>query len=108
MLSQCNKLQDRFAVLDILDGNEEITPSADPVNVFRNNVGMNYLKYGAAYYPWIKTTLSFKIDYDSIVGGTFTKNGVAVGNIKALFNSDIVASIENIDTDIAAKSGLSA
>ena len=108
MLSQCNKLQDRFAVLDIVDGNEEITPSADPVNVFRNNVGMNYLKYGAAYYPWIKTTLSFKIDYDSIVGGTFTKNGVAVGNIKALFNSDIVASIENIDTDIAAKSGLSA
>lgn len=107
MLSQCNKLQDRFAVLDVVDGNEEITPSNDPVTDFRNNVGMNYLKYGAAYYPWIKTTLSFKIDYDSIVGGSFTKGGVAVGNIKALFNADVVASIENIDADIAGKSGLS-
>ena len=107
MLAQCNKLQDRFAVLDIVDGNEEITPSNDPVGGFRNNVGMNYLKYGATYYPWIKTTLSFKIDYDAIVGGTFTKSGAPVVDITALFNADVVASIDNIDTDIAAKSGLS-
>jgi uncharacterized protein len=108
MLAQCNKLQDRFAVLDIVDGDEEITPSADPVSDFRNNVGMNFLKYGAAYYPWIKTTLPFKIDYDAIVNGDFTQNGSPVGDIKSLFNNEIVDSIDNIDIDIATKSGLTA
>ena len=108
MLAQCNKLQDRFAVLDLVDGGKEITPTTDPVSIFRDNVGMNFLKYGAAYYPWIKTTLPFKIDYDSIVAGAFTQNGAAVADITALFNSNIVSAIENIDTDIAAKSALTA
>lgn len=106
MLTQCNKLQDRFAVLDLVDGDKEITPSTDPVTDFRNNVGMNYLKYGAAYYPWLKTTLSFKIDYDSIVGGTFTKAGSPVPDVKALFNSQIVSLIDTVSTDIAATAGL--
>ncbi len=104
MIAQCNKLQDRFAVLDIVDGDREITPSADPVSDFRNNVGMNFLKYGAAYYPWIKTTLPYKISYDAIVNGEYTQNGSSIGDIKSLFNSEIVDSIDNIDTDIAAKS----
>lgn len=106
MLAQCNKLQDRFAVLDIVEGDEETTPSVDPVSDFRNNVGMNFLKYGAAYYPWIKTTLPFKIDYDAIVGGTYTQGGATVADIKALFNAEIVESIDNNDADIATKSGL--
>ena len=108
MLAQCNKLQDRFAVLDIVDGEKEISPTTDPVGVFRDNVGMNFLKYGAAYYPWIKTTLPFKIDFDAIVGGTYTQNGGAVADINTLFNSDIVSCIESIDADIAAKSALTA
>lgn len=106
MLSQCNKLQDRFAVMDIVDGDKEITPSTDPVGDFRNNVGMNYLKYGAVYYPWLKTTLSFKINFDAIVAGTFTKSGSPVVDIKSLFNSEVVGTIDDIDTDIDAKSGI--
>ncbi len=106
MLAQCNKLQDRFAVLDLVDGNKEISPSVDPVADFRNNVGMNYLKYGAAYYPWLKTTLSFKIDYDAIVAGTFTKAGSPVPDVKALFNNQLVAQIDAIDADIETKTGL--
>lgn len=106
MLAQCNKLQDRFAVLDIVAGNEDITPTTDPVADFRNNVGMNFLKYGAAYYPWIRTTLPFIVDYETIVGGTYTKEGAAVANIKALFNSNLIGSIDNISTDIATQSTL--
>ncbi len=71
MLAQSNKLQDRFAVLDIVDGDEEITQSVDPVSDFRNNVGMNYLKYGAAYYPWIKPHCRLKsITMPSLVDPT--------------------------------------
>lgn len=106
MLSQCNKLQDRFAVLDIVEGDKEITPSTDPVADFRDNVGMNYLKYGAVYYPWLKTTLSFKINYDAVVAGDYTKEGSPLADVKTLFNADVLGSIENIDTDIAAKSGI--
>jgi len=108
MLAQCNKLQDRFAVLDIVGGNEEITPTTDPVADFRNNVGMNFLKYGAAYYPWIRTTLPFIINYETITGGTYTKEGVAIADIKALFNSNLIGNIDNISTDIATQSTLTA
>lgn len=108
LLAQCNKLQDRFAVLDIIDGDDEATPTDDPVANFRNFVGMNYLKYGAAYYPWIKTTLPFKIDYDAIVGGTFTKDGSPVSPVTSLFNTSVVASIANLDTDIGNKTAATA
>jgi len=107
MLAQCNKLQDRFAVLDLVGGQKEITPSDDPVAEFRNNVGMNYLKYGAAYYPWIKTTLPFKIDYDAILAGTFKKEGSNI-DVKTLFNSDVVGAIKNIDDDISSQQPLTA
>lgn len=106
MLAQCNKLQDRFAVMDIVAGDKEISPSTDPVGDFRSNVGMNYLKYGAAYYPWLKTTLPFLIDFNAIVAGTFTKDGAPVADVKSLFNTEIVASITQIDTDIAAKASI--
>lgn len=56
MLAQCNKLQDRFAILDV----EKTGAGANAdVNAFRTtNVGNNFLKYGAAYYPSLQTVLS--------------------------------------------------
>jgi hypothetical protein len=67
---------------------------------------MNNLKYGAVYYPWLKTTLPFKVDYNAIVGGTYTKGGSPVPDITALFNSGLVSSINSITADIAAESTL--
>lgn len=106
MLAQCNKLQDRFAILDLVDGYKETTPSNDPVAMFRDNVGMNFLKYGAAYHPWLRTTLPFKIDYDAITNGTYSKEGIAIPDITALFNTELVVAIEHIDSDINGKSAL--
>ena len=100
MLAQCNKLQDRFAVLDIVSFDEDGKPLNDPVTDFRNNVGMSHLKYGAAYYPWLKTTLPFRIDYSSVIGGSYTKSGAVVTDIKSLFNNEIIQSIDSIDADI--------
>ena len=107
MLAQSNKLQDCFALLDIVNGDKEITPSSNPVAVFRNYVGMNNLKYGAAYYPWIKTTLSFKLDYNAISEGKYTKEGGAITDIKTLFNSEITKNISDINNDIESVSSLS-
>jgi uncharacterized protein len=60
-LSQANKLQDRFCVFDLY--------KSDPTGTnFRNNVGINYLKYGSAYTPWLKVSLSKNISYKNIKG----------------------------------------
>ena len=59
-LLQCNTLKDRFAIFDIFDGATDLDSSRLDTN--RGYFGNNYLKYGAAYYPFIKTTMNFFIN----------------------------------------------
>jgi hypothetical protein len=54
-LIQCNTLQDRFCIFDVED------PGAD-VAQFRTDIGLNYLKYGAAYTPALETTLTYQYE----------------------------------------------
>ncbi len=54
-LAHCNKMQDRFAIFDLQ--HNTLLDALGDANAFRTNVGNNYLKYGAAYYPELKTTL---------------------------------------------------
>lgn len=58
LLSQCNKLQDRFALMDVFTDLND-TSAADAANFRNSEVGANYLKYGAAYYPELRTTLQY-------------------------------------------------
>ena len=60
VLLQCNALQDRFAIFDLLDGDKALDSSELASN--RLYFGNNYLKYGAAYYPFIKTTLNYYVN----------------------------------------------
>ena len=66
MLMQCNKLQDRVAVLDVFDGYKE-RADEDVVLNFRSGIGVNFLKYGAAYYPWLQSTLSTNFGFENII-----------------------------------------
>jgi uncharacterized protein len=54
-LLQCQTLKDRFAVFDIRDGGIALDTNAQDTN--RSHFGNNNLKYGAAYYPFLKTSL---------------------------------------------------
>lgn len=65
MLKQCNDMQDRVAILDVHGGFKN-RADEDIVLDFRNGVGVNYLKYGAAYYPWVQTTLSNGFGFENI------------------------------------------
>ncbi len=57
-LGQCGKLQDRFTIVDIKrNGTTE-----DPVVACRNQLSSDFLKYGAAYWPWLTTTLTHSYD----------------------------------------------
>jgi phage tail sheath protein FI len=61
MLRQCSHLQDRFAVLD--------TRLVDPLGVsFRDKIGVDSLRYGAAYTPWLKTPQACQVGYAGLRG----------------------------------------
>jgi phage tail sheath protein FI len=57
LLAHCNKMQNRFTILDVFDGFKERNSFNDCVKDFRDNVGTDYLNYGASYYPWVKTNV---------------------------------------------------
>lgn len=64
MVTQCNKLQDRFAIMDaaVLGG----TVNDDGIG-FRADVGIDYLKYGACYYPSVRTLLTLNYENSDVV-----------------------------------------
>lgn len=72
-IMQCTKLKDRFAIVDVIqtiDGR-----IADSKN-FRDNVKespSSNLKYAAAYYPYLNTNISYRID-DSTIDSKATES----------------------------------
>jgi hypothetical protein len=60
VLLQCNTLRDRFAIFDIHAGETDLDATGRSTN--RGYFGNNYLKYGAAYYPFVKTTMNFFVN----------------------------------------------
>lgn len=62
-LAQSMQLRDRFCILDVVVESDAATVSqrvAADVDVFRNNIGVDNLPYGAAYYPYMQTLLAWE------------------------------------------------
>lgn len=59
MLLHCGfATKSRFAILDVYNGDKERTyDESDIINKFREGVGSNFLQWGAAYYPFVQTTI---------------------------------------------------
>lgn len=91
VLMECENLKDRFMVADvkISDPSNEKYDKTD-IDNFRTGIGMGSLKYGAAYYPYLKVDLPREIHYRDIKDKV-KKLGVVV-NWKTDF-------IEATDTD---------
>jgi phage tail sheath protein FI len=66
-LKQCAKLGDRFTILDVIGG--QVKEFRDAPNLSAN------LKYGAAYHPYLKTSLNYAYDE---TGVSVTRAEVAV------------------------------
>ncbi|MBC6993246.1 phage tail sheath C-terminal domain-containing protein [Neolewinella lacunae] len=60
-LAQCGALQDRFTVCDCVETDTLGTN-------FRDEIGTNNLKYGAAYTPWLSVRLERGINYGMLRG----------------------------------------
>ncbi|WP_046007323.1 phage tail sheath family protein [Pseudoalteromonas rubra] len=72
MLLQAGEMQTAICLFDIIGGKapDPITYTQD-IEVFRNNTGSKGLKFGAAYYPFVGTTLmqTDEINYTNLCGG---------------------------------------
>ena len=70
MLAHCGqKMRNRFAVIDVYGGRSERThDDGDVINKFREGIGSNSLAWGAAYYPFVNTTVysPSEVDYTRI------------------------------------------
>ena len=56
MLLHCgDEMKNRFALLDVYGGDRALRDS--PVEDFRNALSSPFLAFGAAYYPWLNTTI---------------------------------------------------
>lgn len=61
-LAQCNLLKDRFCIMDIHHTGEGLVNSGQintAIGLFRAGITSSFLKYGAAYFPNLKTILKY-------------------------------------------------
>ncbi len=58
-LQHCGeKMKNRVTILDVWEGYKgRKDPDGDCIDNFRNALGINFLDFGIAYYPWINTTI---------------------------------------------------
>ncbi|MCK8521010.1 phage tail sheath subtilisin-like domain-containing protein [Aquimarina sp. D1M17] len=82
-LTQCQDLKDRFCIFDIQKDDEDVTS-------FRNGIGTNNLKYGAAYMPYLQTSLTYRYDEDDVlISGSSANEALQLeiaGAIRIVYN----------------------
>ncbi len=80
-MQQCADLGDRFIICDVKEKSHPTDPSGESASIFREKIGTSNLMYGAAYYPYLNTTLTHDTPDEGI-----TVFGIA--GVDALFNAD--------------------
>ncbi|WP_437901477.1 phage tail sheath family protein [Sorangium sp. So ce124] len=79
-LAQCGKLGDRFAIFDV---KKDAEPGKKDIDVFRDGIGTSDLAYGAAYYPYLQTSLSYAYADADVTIHEGAASGIALDTIKA-------------------------
>jgi uncharacterized protein len=97
-LAQCNELGDRVAILDLLETkpNNNLFDCKAGWQEFRDKIGINFLKYGAAYTPYLKTSLPKTIRYKDIKQA-LRKAGSSIELQKLTDDADVIKNIENLE-----------
>ena len=89
---------DRMTILD--------TRENDPKGItFRSKIGVNYLSYGAAYTPWLKTNLPKKVAFQDIAT-KIKRNGAGVTLQGLTADPAIQSQITDLGTAYADKTNI--
>ncbi|WP_378176282.1 phage tail sheath family protein [Aquimarina sp. SS2-1] len=98
-LTQCKDLQDRFTIIDPLYY-DATSPTDTNIKDLRDEISSDkdYIKYGAAYYPFLETILDYRIDEDKITIKHFNENDPQAQAVitENLANIDITSAVESI------------
>jgi phage tail sheath protein FI len=83
VLSHCGYvMKNRFAVLDVYGGyKDRKDPDGDVIEQFREGIGSNFLDYGAAYYPWVNTSI--------VQDNEISFLNLDIDNLKALLGEEL-------------------
>ena len=105
-LAQAAKLGDRFCLLDTRpnEKNEEGVVTVDfedKAQEFRNAIGVNNLKYGAAYGPYLRTNLEKNITYRDIKGKIKRLGGASVGLSGLTTESETLNALNILDNALS-------
>jgi phage tail sheath protein FI len=103
LLAHCAEMQSCFAILDLAKQTPNDSNS-DIVNAFRTKLNSTCLNYGAAYYPWLNTTvvqydevtfenLDASVDLENVLPASETKAIQLIKNYKAVLNPDAKAKL---------------
>lgn len=90
MLAHCGgTMKNRVTILDIYDGHLPRTPDKDPIADFRNAIGVNFLDYSMAYYPWVHTTIvqDTSLSYENV-------NADSVAALVAVLTDELIAPMD--------------
>jgi len=106
-LTQCDKLKDRFVIMDVHGDDEPLTDPAtnilDAVKNFRDDAtDTNNLKYGAAYAPNLETILDFTFD-ETVTKISIDGGGDVNLNTLATTNNQVYESAKAAIRDLPVK-----
>lgn len=91
LLQHCEKTQSRFGIFDVIPGDKD-EALEDTLRIFREGIGTEGLRYGAAYYPWLHTSVVPTEEVD------FTNLATSTEELKDLLPEKKVAAIIDIWT----------
>ncbi len=84
-LAHCGKMQNRFAILDVQPRISDEETRDEQIKTFHTKIGNNNLSYGAAYYPWLETSLLADKD---ITADMFIWDAKTEQDFKGFFGKD--------------------
>ena len=93
-LLQCGDLKDRFTILDVFPAyvdEDDKTKGLDldkSIDTIRSKIGTSELKYGAAYFPNLKTTYNYRYENSNVKFNH--KNGASDGELEGLSYDDVL------------------
>ncbi len=67
VLKHCGEMMNRFAIFDVQPKSKSNETVDEQIEAFQTNIGANYLSYGAAYYPFLNSSVLSDRDIDGSI-----------------------------------------